>query len=211
MSLSSIDPNIFTASAQSEQDKMLAVRFYVKPKEDKKSSKEQGRPIFKDTEYIEIRTPGKRDYVSRPVSDLDRNRFQEAYRNFKNRTSVEEGLGTPLTEWNAISRSMAEELAFFNVKTVEQLATMADTQAGQFRQGLEFKANAKKWLDKANQEKPFLEMEQRNEELKAELDETKDVLKMLKDQLEEMKSSGSKKAERSVSRTKKVASKLIDD
>ena len=45
-----------------------------------------------------------------------------------------------------ITRSLAEELSFLNIKTVEQLAGMTDTHAGKFMSGYQLKQDAKQWL-----------------------------------------------------------------
>ena len=125
------DHNIFSAS-QDEADKALAVRFYIKTVQDMTKSEAEGRPVFKEKEYIEIRFPGNRtDAVARPATLDDKARFARHYEAFKRREEVPEE-GTPLAEWPIITRTQVEELAFFNVKTVEQLAAVPDHQAQKF-------------------------------------------------------------------------------
>ena len=65
----------FKQSNQASQDDTLLVRFYIKPLQDSGESAKQGRQIFVDTEYIEIRTPGSRDAVARPAKAGDIARF----------------------------------------------------------------------------------------------------------------------------------------
>jgi hypothetical protein len=159
---------------QPTEDDALMVRFFVKAREDQRETAKQGRPVFKDTEYIEIRTPGKRDSVCRPARKRDIDRFPRHYEAFKARTSQEVATGTPLVEWPQVSRSLAEELSFFNVKTVEQLASMPDSQTSQFMGGGMLKQKARKWLEiseaaaKANELKEALAKRDKEiEELKA--------------------------------------------
>lgn len=136
-------------SQQQNDDSVLMVRFFVKAHEDQQATKEQGRPVFTDREFIEIRTPGKKDAVCRPARQRDIDRFPRHYEAFKARTDVSLETGTPLAEWPQVTRSMAEELAFFNVKTVEQLAACPDSQLINFMGGGMLKEKAKRWLEEA--------------------------------------------------------------
>lgn len=131
-------------------DDSLLVKFYIDTIEDGAATKEAGRPIFKEVEMIDIRVPGSRNNVVRIARPQDIERFPRHYAAFKNRTSMEGIEGTPLTEWPAISRSRVEELAFLNVKTVEQLANMPDSNAQQIMGFFGLKEQAKNWLEKAN-------------------------------------------------------------
>lgn len=147
----------------SEQDKKLAVRFFLKEREDQDASTEAGRPIFKEVEYVEIRAPGKRDPLScRPATDMDKRRFAPHYERFQKRIEEPE-TGTPLREWPRISRTRVEELQFINVKTVEQLADISDLDAGKFHGGLTLKAEAKAWLERAKESQVLAEREELKE------------------------------------------------
>ena len=173
-----------------EADKSLLVKFFIKPRQDKAASAEEGRPIFRDTEYIDIKIPGNRGSgACRPATDEDRNRFPEHYARFKQRVTDEKDEGTPLAEWPQMSRSMAEELAFFHVKTVEQLANMADVQVAKFKGLFEIQAKAKSWLNQAKQDRKYYEVEKEMASLRADNDalrkEMMNVLEALKAQQDE--------------------------
>ena len=151
MQQADFDVNAFQPNAQSEEDKKLLVKFFVKPMPDQAASKEQGRPIFKDVEYIDIKIPGSRTGgACRPASFADKNRFPEHYSAFKQRVEAPSE-GTPLAEWPLITRSLAEELAFHNVKTVEHLSTMADNHVAKFMGLGTLKAKAVDWLEQAKE------------------------------------------------------------
>ncbi len=136
----------FQSNNQSAADKTLLVKFYLKSVNDKAASAEEGRPIFKETEYIDIKVPGQRDGIARPATARDVSRFPEHYQAFKNRIEMPVE-GTPLSEWAAVSRSLADQLAFQNIKTVEQLAALNDSNMT-FMPGLQnFKQKAKDWLE----------------------------------------------------------------
>ena len=186
METANYNPQDFQPGGRHEADKNLLVKFFVKPRQDKGASKEEGRPIFKDTEYIDIKIPGNRSGgACRPATGGDRQRFPEHYAAFKQRTENDETIvGTPLTEWPLISRSMAEELAFFHVQTVEQLANMADVQVGKFMGLFQIKEKANLWIDSAAKEKPMWEMDQKIKQMRAENDELRDEMRSLIQRLE---------------------------
>ncbi len=159
MQTAEYDVNSFGHNAQHEEDKKLLVKFLVKPRQDRAASAIEGRPIFKDTEYVDIRIPGDRTGgVSRPASYGDKQRFAAHYAAFRARTEVPLE-GTPLAEWPLITRALAEELAFHNVKTVEQLSTMADVHSGKFMGLNSLKAKALKWLEQASEEAKVHELQ----------------------------------------------------
>lgn len=153
------DPDDFSLNNESHMDAQLYVKFFMKEREDKERTLAEGRPIYVDREYIEIRVPGKRDaQACRPATHRDKQRFPRHYEAFKKRVEMPEE-GTPLAEWPQISRSQVEELAFMNVKTVEQLANMSDGNIGQFQGGQILKHRAREWLDAANATKLVAENE----------------------------------------------------
>lgn len=145
--------------ASNKVDEQLLVRFFIKERPDNNATREQGRPIYREVEYVEIRVPGNRDpQACRPATHADKQRFPRHYEAFKQR--VEPPVtGTPLSEWPQISRSQAEELAFLNVKTVEQLAELGDNYAGRLHGGHTLKRRAGEWLQQADQTKLIAEKE----------------------------------------------------
>ena len=151
MALADFNYADFDPSAQKEQDKTLLVKFYYKNVQDKAASKREGRPIYKEKEYIDIKLPGSRDGAARPASPADKSRFQAHYEAFKARVELPTE-GTPLAEWPQITSSLVEEMSFMNIKTVEQLAELNDGLAGRFMGALNLKEKAKQWLDRAKQE-----------------------------------------------------------
>jgi hypothetical protein len=133
-------------SNQNEADKSLMVRFFYKNVENKLESQTQGRPVFREKTYIEIRIAGQRDVQAcRPATHADKNRFPAHFDAFTKRMEPPTE-GMPLMEWAKITRTQAEELAFMNVKTVEQLASMKDSNLQQFMNGYKLRDQAVAWL-----------------------------------------------------------------
>ena len=147
-----LNPDDFMQKNQASLDEQLLVKFFTKAKQDATETKVQGRPIFKDIEYIDIKVPGDRHTgVCRPARERDKARFPRHYKSYKDRIEGDYVEGTPLMEWAAITRSRAEELSYFNVKTVEQLANMSDVNAQNFMGINELKRKAKDWLEAINE------------------------------------------------------------
>ena len=128
-------------------DETLYVRFFYHPHHDPEASIEQGRPIYRDREYVEIIVPGdKTTSVFRPVRDLDKGRFARQYQAFKS-NEVQTNFGTPLEAWPGITRAQCEELKFFKIYTVEQLSGMPDSIASRFMGMNQLRTRAKDFLE----------------------------------------------------------------
>lgn len=161
----------FERQNQAETDKSLLVKFFIKARPDQQATLEAGHPQFKDVEYIDIKIPGSRTGgACRPATFQDKQRFAQHYAMFKQR--VEEPTdGHPLSEWPLVTRSQVEQLAFHNVKTVEHLANMADSNVSNFMGMNTLKAKAKLWLEqageKANEAKLQAQLAERDERIAA--------------------------------------------
>ena len=149
----------FESSAQSKLDENLLVKFFTKQRQDQAASKAEGRPIFKDVEYIDIKVPGNRSGgACRPATFKDKQRFPRHYAAYEQRKEMPVE-GTPLAEWPIMSRSQVEELSYHNVKTVEQLVAMSDTLASQFMGMNTLKSKAKAWLEDSEETARINEIE----------------------------------------------------
>lgn len=167
MSLDTIDYDINVFNAQSrEADKGLAVRFYQEPIKDDVKSLQEGRPIFADTEMVEIRVRGDRNnIVQRPARDDDRRRFSDAYKFFKSGVDGAQQ-GTPLSEWPIMSRSMTEELKYFGFYTVEQLSNADDGACARMPGLTTMREKAKIYLEAAAGGSPIERVTKENQDLK---------------------------------------------
>lgn len=152
-----------------EADRTLGVEFFVKPSENIAKSREAGRPIFEDKEYIRIRMPANpKAEVVAPANEMHyvpwakaqmtySERFQANYDAFK-QGQVDFIAGTPLDLMPGITPSKREELKLQHVRTVEQLAglpTQAMRRLGMDGSGLvqmakDFLARAERSADVAD-------------------------------------------------------------
>lgn len=161
----------FEDGQQSEQDKGLLVRFFMRTN----PATEKSMP------YVDIKTPGNRGggYCG-PARKDHIKRFPEHYKAFENRMDMPDE-GTPVTKWPLISEERAEQLTFQHIKTVEQLALVPDGNLTSLMGGNALKARAIKWLEdnakvkQAEALKSELEArDKRIEELEARLDRISD-------------------------------------
>lgn len=150
-------------------DKSVYVKFYIRPVQDEDASNEAGRPIYKDREYVEIRSPGNQtNIIQRPVSAMDRQRFKAAYNLFK-AGEEDQVIGTPLVEVPWITRSQVEELVHIRVRTLEHLAEVGDDVCTRMPGLTTLKQRAKLAVEASEKAAPFIAMQAENEELRNRL------------------------------------------
>ncbi len=120
-------------------------RFYYKPKENKRASKDAGHLVYDQVEMIEITIPGDRTYqphfpahescvtydAALREDDLRTwaERYPEEYRAFKMNAS-QDPLGTPVEQWPVLSRQMISQLKALGLPTVESIASMNPRNRG---------------------------------------------------------------------------------
>lgn len=172
------DHNAFDPRATAA-DANLAVRFYTHPIRNEAKSIDAGRPIFEDTEMVEIRVRGDRNnVVQRPARDDDKARFRAVYRAFKEGLESQ-ATGTPLKEWPIMSASMVQELAYLGFHTVEQVAEANDGVCSKVAGLTGMKNKAKAFLELAQGTAPL-------EKLQSQLEQEKNRADALQAQLQDM-------------------------
>ena len=151
-------------------DDQLLVKFYHHPTLNQAKSDDAGRPVYEEIVFIEIRIPGDKDsVVIRKATDMDIDRFPEHYRKFKARDTEDHIEGTLLDEWPGITRSQCEDLKFFNIRTVEQLASLNDSSAQNVMGAQILKSRAVAYLEDADAnaaKQALAAQKQENEELR---------------------------------------------
>jgi hypothetical protein len=159
-----------------EEDKRLMVVFSHEPRLDKTRSVEEGRNVYRDVEFVTIRIPGDKTLsIHRPVNVSDKHRFPMQYQAFKN-AAGQLLSGTPLQTWPGITPAQVKELEYFNVRTVEQLASMADTGAAQMMGVQKLKRSAQQYIAAAKDAAPLLKVQAELETRDNEIAALKDML-----------------------------------
>lgn len=160
-------------------DDRLRVQFSYFPELDQEATSKEGRPIYKEKEYIMIMIPGERDVTHRAAWAKDYERFPRQYAAFKNKQNQEAASGTPLKLVPWLSLSQVKELEYFNCVTVEQLAAMPDSTAMKFIEIQKLKQLAKDFLQAAKEAAPLTAM-------RAEMDKKDNELAAMKLQIEKL-------------------------
>src|SRR5262252_1387616 len=140
-------------------DERLPVRFYMGAIQNDDATEKEGRPIFVDTECIQIFN-SKDNIIDRPLRDSDKQRWPGAYHAWKNGGDGEPGAtGTRLAHWPIMTRAQVEEFRFFKIFTVEQLAELPDSTAQKIMGAVKLRQLAKLAVEAARGEEPFRRMQ----------------------------------------------------
>lgn len=127
-------------------DDKLHVRFFMRPRIDPVESQKANRPIYRDVPHIEIMIPGdKNNIVTAEVWDQHIQRFPTHWAQFQAGIK-DQVVGTPLRAAPFLTEAQVEELAYFKLRTIEQLADLADN-AMTFMGARELKNAARKYID----------------------------------------------------------------
>ena len=165
-------------------DNSLYVTFYKKAVEIADETAAQGRPIFRECDFVRIMVPGN------SLSEIDtiaredhKNRFPVQWARYVNTQGESENIqGTPITEWPLVSVSQAEELRGLKFYTVESIANASDLviQKIGMAAGMspyEFRNKAKTFLNLANEtaeiakkEEQITQLQEENAKIRAETD-----------------------------------------
>lgn len=132
----------------------LHVTFYMEPVEDPNETRKQGRPIFKDEEFVKVLIAGDpKNSLIAPANYGNPSyaqRFPEHYRYFKAGLEQAGAAGTPLTEVPWLTAARRAELKALNIHTVEALAGLDGSLLTRIGMGArELKNQAQAWLDMA--------------------------------------------------------------
>ena len=173
-----IDAGTFEQSREYEGDNKLFVVFYSGTKVNEQKSQEAGRPVHDDVDLVRIVVPGQRDTVVAEATYEYQQRFPKQWAQFK-ANAEQVGSGTPLAEVTWLTQAQIADLRALHVRTVEQLASMPDSNAHAFMgfQGLKQRAAA--YLEAAAGNAPLIKMQ-------AALDERDAQIAVLQDQMNQI-------------------------
>jgi hypothetical protein len=152
-------------------DDSLWVSFGMESHFNDVETRAQGRAVFEMKEYIKIIVPGDTtSIIFRPTRPTDYERFPNQYQAFK--VGQSQQTGVPLKGWPHITPAQADELAFFKIVTVEQLASVSDVNAQKFPGLIQLRQKAQLYVDQAKSDAPFervqAELAQRDEKINAQ-------------------------------------------
>jgi len=152
------------------EDGKLFVQFYRRPCLQPGESAKAGRAIYKEIDYIKIMVPGdKLSVVDTPLDEISRRRFADKYEKWlAGAGNVVEG--TPLSALPKMTPAKIEEYRYFNITTVEQLASASDAVGQKFFGFSDDKRSASAFLDMAKGNAPLAKMRQELKERDTKID-----------------------------------------
>lgn len=160
-------------------DNKLYVEFSRKPRLHPGKSREEGRAIYEEVDYLRIHVPGdKSSVIERPVNELDVQRFGDRYNKWK-AGQAEAVIGTPLSALPGMSPSKVEEYKFFKLVTVEQLAEANDGLGQKFMSFHQDKQRAQAFMEVARNNAPIEKMNEELEKRDAEIENLKTMVEAL--------------------------------
>ncbi len=163
-------------------DNRLYIEFSRKPRLHPAKSRDAGRAIYEECDYISIHVPGdKSSVVERPVTEQDIQRFGDRYRKWKDGQS-EAVVGTPLTALPGMTPSKVEEYRYFKILTVEQLAEANDNLGQKFMSFQQDKQRAKAFLQVAANNAPIEAMNVELQKRDAEIENLRTMVEALQAQ-----------------------------
>lgn len=120
--------------------------------QNEKKTQKAGYPVFDEPRtFIKIVIPNSIDDVYRPATDADIKRFPKSYEAYQ-RGVAEADDGFPVEQWPQLTTAEVKLLRACNVKTVEQLAAVADSGLHRLGPGgAGLKQRAVKFLDGLNE------------------------------------------------------------
>jgi hypothetical protein len=147
---------------------------------------QEGRPIFVDTPFVEMRVRGDRNNViNRPVRDTDKKRFPGAWSAFAaNGEAATQG--TPLTQWPVMSTAMVEEMKYLGFTTVEHIADAQDHVLSRVTGLRLLQEKARHYLEVSKEGAGLTKLEQQLQETRAQHEAALEMNKQLSAKLEEV-------------------------
>ena len=155
-------------------DSRLFVKFERRSVLDPVASREQGRPIHVGMDYVHIQQPGERDCTIRPATEIDTMRFRQQWARYRD-GQTQDVEGSPLSVLFPNNPEIVENLKYYRLSTVEQLAALNDTQIQNIGiGGRQFYEAAKKYLAAADKGKDFHALAKSVDQLQRDM-QAKDV------------------------------------
>lgn len=168
----------FDQAREHADDSKLFVVFYRGYERNEAKSLEAGRAVHDDVDMVKIMVPGQRDSVVSRATGEYRARFPRQWEQYK-ANAEQVGSGTRLAEVPWLTPAQVADLNAVNVRTVEQLSTLPDSNAHTFMglQGLKQRAQA--FLDAAAGAAPALKLQSELEKRDAEIAELRELVNNL--------------------------------
>lgn len=136
-------------------DSRLFVKFETRSMLNPIKTQEQGCAVHDPVPYVHIQQPGERDCTIRPATILDQRRFRAQWQQYMD-GRTEDPSGTPLSLLFPNNPEIVDNLKYFRISSIQQLAGLNDTQVQNIGMGgMMFREKAVTYLSAADKGKDF--------------------------------------------------------
>jgi hypothetical protein len=163
-------------------DDKLYVEFSREPVLHPAKSRDAGRAVYEERDFVKIHVPGDKTTVCvEPMHEINVQRFRARYEKWK-AGQAEAVVGTPLSAMPQMTPAKVEEYKFFKIVTVEQLADANDQLGQKFMSFHSDKQAAKRFIDATKGNAPVEAMNVELQKRDAEIENLKTMVEALQAQ-----------------------------
>lgn len=160
-------------------DDKLYVEFFREPVMHPGKSREAGRAVYEERDFVRVHVPGdKTNVVVQPMHEMNIQRFKSRYDKWL-AGQAEAVSGTPLTALPGMTPAKAEEYKFFKIITIEQLAEANDQMGQKFMSFQGDKQAAKRFIEATKGNAPVEQMNAELQKRDAEIDNLRAMVESL--------------------------------
>lgn len=185
------EPNVIARPDESRfaMDDKLYVEFMREPVLHPGKSREAGRAIYEERDFVRIHVPGDKSTVCvEPMHEINMFRFRSRYEKWK-AGQAEAVTGTPLSALPGMSPAKVEEYKFFKIVTIEQLAEANDQMGQKFMSFQGDKQRAKAFIEATKGNAPIEHMNNELQKRDAEIENLKSMVEALQAQAKPRKTA----------------------
>ena len=156
------------------------VEFYDDAVEITYRSEQEGRPVYENRTHVRIIIPGDATNIVETLANQTHyDRYPRQYDRYKQ--GLVKGVdGTPLEMWPPINKAQVKEARYFEVHTVEQLATISDSAMARMGMGWrDLRAKAQAYLAAAKDGASVVAQAAENKRLQDEISALKNQIAAL--------------------------------
>ena len=165
---------IDNSTRYADMNKGIQPIFYVESVEDPGESEKAGTLKMRECEFVRLFMAG--DMNSSPVHPVTKElkeRFAEAYAKWQATRSNDHIDGTPLAAWPLASKGFVMELKALHIRSVEDLAGVADNNISKITDGRIWREKAKAWLGSNKDSGTAARLAAENERLRTDMEDLK--------------------------------------
>jgi hypothetical protein len=170
-------------------DDRLYVEFFREPMMHPAQSREAGRAIYQERDFVRIHVPGDKSTVCvEPMHEINLIRFRSRYDKWK-AGQAEAVTGTPLHAMPGMTPAKVEEYKFFKIITIEQLADANDQLGQKFMSFQGDKQRAKAFIEATRGNAPIEQMNAELQKRDSEIENLKTMVEALQAQSKNRKAA----------------------